>query len=103
MLELVMLLIVLVGGRLLPFCTRNVPPGFQPRKRAWVERASYAVLLVLVAVEVTGTVPAAVTATLWLSFVAVQALRLAGWTERRVRRKPVLWVLLSLIHYERQI
>jgi uncharacterized protein involved in response to NO len=93
MLDLVLLLIVLVGGRVLPFFARSALPGFQPRTRQWVEWASFAILLALIVVEAASSAPAAVAAMLWLAFAVVQAVRFAGWTELRVWRLPVLWVL----------
>jgi uncharacterized protein involved in response to NO len=93
MLDLVVLLLVWVGGRVLPFFTRSVLPAFQPRTRQWVERASFAILLALIVVEAASSGPGVVAATLWLAFAVVQAVRFAGWTERRVWRLPVLWVL----------
>jgi uncharacterized protein involved in response to NO len=93
MLDLVVLLLVLVSGRVLPFFTRSVLPGFEPRTRQWVERASFAILLALIVVEAASSGPGVVAATFWLAFAVVQAVRFAGWTERRVWRLPVLWVL----------
>jgi uncharacterized protein involved in response to NO len=93
MLDLVVLLLVLVGGRVLPFFTRSALPGCRPRTRQWVEWASFAILLALTVVEAVSSGPGAVAATLWLTFAAVQAVRFAGWTDRRVWRLPVLWVL----------
>lgn len=93
MLDLILLLIVLVGGRVLPFFTRSVIPGFQPLTRRWVEYATFAILLLLTAMDAVTSSPAAVVTALWLTFAVIQAVRLAGWSTRRVWRMPVLWVL----------
>jgi uncharacterized protein involved in response to NO len=93
MLNLVVLLLVLVGGRVMPFFTRSVLHGFQPRSRQWVEWASYVILIALILVEAALSGPGPEKAILWLIFAAVQAVRFAGWTDSRVWRLPVLWVL----------
>jgi len=92
MLELILLLIVLVAGRVLPFFTRNVLPGFQPLSRPWVEKASF-VLIGLIATAELVRLPAVGLAVLWLVFAPLQLFRLSGWFERRVLGLPVLWVL----------
>lgn len=92
MIDLLLLLLVLVAGRVLPFFTRNVIPGFQPRTRAPLERASFAAMALLVVAGLLP-LPAALAGALWMGFGGLQALRLAGWYERRIWRMPVLWVL----------
>ncbi len=93
MLELVLLLIVLVAGRVLPFFTRNVVGGFEPRTRRWVETLSFALLLTIVAFELIAPSAGGLLAMLWLVFAVVQLVRLSGWFDRRVLAIPVLWVL----------
>lgn len=93
MLDLVLLLIVLVAGRVLPFFTRNVLPGFQPRTRRWVEVASFLAIVLIALFELVPLLPTTLSAMLWIGFAALQALRLAGWFDLRVFGLPVLWVL----------
>ena len=92
MLDLILMLIVLVAGRVLPFFTRSVLPGFQPVSRPWVEKASFLLLGLIVVAELLR-LPAAVLAACWLLFSPLQLLRLSGWFEWRALRLPVLWVL----------
>ena len=92
MLDLVLLLIVLVAGRVLPLFTRNVLPGFHPVSRRWVEKGSL-LLAGLIAAAELFQLPSAFQAILWLVFAPLQLIRLHGWFERRVVRLPVLWVL----------
>ena len=92
MLDLVLLLIVLVAGRVLPFFTRNVLPGFEPVSRPWVEQASFLFVGLIAAAELLRLPPSAM-AVLWLLFAPLQLIRLGGWFERRVFSLPVLWVL----------
>lgn len=93
MLELILLLIVLVAGRVLPFFTRSVLPGFQPRSRRWVEVGSFVMLGLIAVFELLPLLPAALSAVLWIGFAVLQALRLHGWFDPRVFKLPVLWVL----------
>ena len=93
MLDLVLLLIVLVAGRVLPFFTRNVLPGFQPVSRPWVEKGSILLIGLIGLADLFPLLPMVVVSILWLVFAALQLLRLSGWFEVRVVRMPVLWVL----------
>lgn len=93
MLDLVLLLIVLIAGRVLPFFTRNVLPGFQPVSRPWVERGSILLMGLIGLADLTAILAPVVLATLWWLFSALQLLRLSGWFEKRVVRMPILWVL----------
>jgi uncharacterized protein involved in response to NO len=93
MLYLIVLLITLVGGRVLPFFTRSVLPGFEPIGRPWVEHLTFALLASIILVESIASPPAALSGPLWLAFALVQAIRLGGWFDRRMLAIPVLWVL----------
>lgn len=93
MLDLVLMIIVLVAGRVLPFFTQNVLPGFQAVSRPWVERGSILLIGLIALADLSALLPPVVAATLWLLFAALQLLRLSGWFEMRVLRMPVLWVL----------
>ncbi len=93
MVELVLLLIALVGGRVMPFFTQNVVPGFKPKRYAWVETLTFVGLGLIAAGEASALVPAAALGALWLSVASLQAIRLGGWFDRRVFKIPVLWVL----------
>jgi uncharacterized protein involved in response to NO len=92
MLGLILLLIVLVAGRVLPFFTRNVLPGFEPVSRPWVDRASILFIGLIALAELLRLAPSAM-AVLWLLFAPLQLFRQVGWFERRVFHLPVLWVL----------
>lgn len=93
MLDLVLLTIVLVAGRVLPIFTRNVLPGFQPVTRAWVEKGSILLIILIALSDLIASLPTVFSAVLWLLFALLQLFRLSGWFEKRVVRIPVLWVL----------
>jgi len=91
-LNLVVVMIVFMGGRVIPFFTESELSRKQPRVRDRIETAAMAssVLYVLSALALPEGRPAALVA-----FVAagLHAVRLAGWQVPRVRRIPLLWVL----------
>ncbi len=93
MLDLIVGIIALVGGRVMPFFTRSVLPGFEPVGRVWVERLTLATLVLVTLGDMLPSVPGWLQAVVWMAFALVQAVRLAGWFERRVFTIPVLWVL----------
>lgn len=93
MLDLVLLIIALVAGRVMPFFTQNVLPGFQSTQRPWVERLTMALLVLLVIAQAVPVFAGVPTGLLWLVFAGSQAVRMAGWFERRIFTIPVLWVL----------
>jgi len=93
MLVLVLALVALGGGRVMPFFTQNVLPGFRSTTRPWVERLTTVTLVLIVLAEATPGLPAPASGALWLLFAVSQVVRLAGWFDRRVFGIPVLWVL----------
>ncbi|MCB1801574.1 MAG: NnrS family protein [Gammaproteobacteria bacterium] len=93
MLQLILATIMLVGGRVMPFFTQNVLPGFTATQRPWVERITVASLALLVFSQTIGVVPDVWLGLFWLVFAGAQAIRLAGWFSPRVVGIPVLWVL----------
>lgn len=93
MLDLILAVIALVAGRVMPFFTQNVLPGFRPRQRLWVERLTLASLVPIIVLQSIAIVPAPVLGLLWLVFTTVQVVRLRGWFDKRIFTIPVLWVL----------
>ncbi|HPQ25800.1 MAG TPA: NnrS family protein [Gammaproteobacteria bacterium] len=93
MLDLILLIIALVAGRVMPFFTQNVLPGFQSTQRPWVERLTMVLLVLLVIAQAIPASAGVPTGLLWLAFAGSQAVRMAGWFERRIFTIPVLWVL----------
>lgn len=94
MLDLVMLLLVFVGGRVVPFFTEKAVAGAHPLRRQWVEVAGVTLLLLAAAMDVAnagGTVSGIV----FSALAVVQGLRLAGWHDRGIWRIPLLWVLFT--------
>lgn len=93
MLDLVVLLLLWISGRVIPFFVDRAVPESNARNRDWVERATYAGMLLLI---LSHLLDPSRTWSGWVSLAmaAVQAIRLAGWHHPGVWRIPILWVLI---------
>jgi len=90
--DVVILLILLIGGRIIPMFTRNATGAEGIRNVPWLDRAaiaSMAALVVLDALEVMG-IALAVVAGLAAVLTAARAVH---WGSRHTLREPLLWVL----------
>ncbi len=94
MLDLTLLILLIVAGRIMPFFTQSALPGSQPVNRPWVEGASFAVATALALINLLTPVPALAAIPL-LALAALQAIRLAGWYDGRAWRNPMLAVLYA--------
>jgi len=94
MLYLIILLIIFIGGRVMPFFTEAVLPDAKVKRNQPVEMTSAGALVALVLVQMIYPSP-------WLSgplaaLVAItQIIRVIGWHDRRVWGIPILWVLYT--------
>lgn len=92
MLNLLLILVTLVGGRVMPFFTEKAVAGSRPRQDPRLERAVYGLLLALLILEPLA--PRGWPLALLAGATAIaQGLRLAGWHDRRVWSIPILAVL----------
>jgi len=94
MLDLTLLTLLIVSGRVMPFFTERGIAGSRPRVRPLVEHLTFVLApaglvlnLVLPWSEAAGVVA--------LSLAVLQGLRLAGWHDRRAWRVPILGVLYA--------
>jgi uncharacterized protein involved in response to NO len=94
MLVLILLTLVWVGGRVMPFFTGKALNGARPRNRPWVERAGFGLLLLLAALQLAALGGWALGLTAF-ALASVQAVRLAGWYDHRLWGVPILWVLYT--------
>ncbi len=94
MLDLVLLLLIWVAGRVLPFFTERAISGAHPVRRVWVERAGFALVIALAVLHLAGLLGAPV-AFVSIGLGLVQSLRIAGWHHPRVWQIPILWVLYT--------
>jgi uncharacterized protein involved in response to NO len=94
MVDVVLLLILVVGGRVMPFFTERAVAGAAPRSRPLVDRTGFALMGALLLAELMR--PGGVAAGgLALALALIQAVRVAGWHHPGVWRIPILWVLYT--------
>ncbi len=93
-LYVVLLLIVIMGGRVIPFFVELGAPGAKSRSWPVVEWLSIATLVMLALTELFHPDAVAIAAVAMVAAV-VHGVRLAGWCSRAALRVPLLWVLLS--------
>ncbi len=92
-LNCILLTIVIMAGRVLPFFIERGAPGSRPKKWPWLERLSVASMVLFALLMVWQP------AGLVLSVVAIAAalahgVRLAAWVSRPLWAVPLLWVLI---------
>ncbi|NIR29900.1 MAG: NnrS family protein [Gammaproteobacteria bacterium] len=91
-LDLILFVMVVIGGRVIPMFTANALPRVRIHTPALLDRlAPLSVLLVLAAHAFT--VPQTLAATAALLAAAANGLRMAGWASFATRRSPILWIL----------
>lgn len=106
MLGLTLLTLLLVAGRVMPFFTTAVIRGAASRSLPWVERLTFVLGGLWVAMDVAsqwvppdqgplGGAVGGLAVTLAFVFALLQALRFLGWHDRRVWGIPILAVLYS--------
>ena len=94
--DIVLLLITVIGGRIIPTFTANAlrSRGLSPKTRdtRWVNRAAIVSMILVVAIDVVA--PEHLVAAIAAGACALaQAVRLAGWEGERSLRQPIVWVL----------
>jgi len=90
--DLVILIIMVIGGRIIPLFTRNATKAEGIRNLPWIDRLSLAGAVALLgadALSVTGAPLAAIAA----AAAALSAARMIHWGARHTLREPLLWVL----------
>lgn len=94
MLDLTLLTLWLVAGRIMPFFTQSAIPGSKPRTRPWVETSTFVLAPAIALLNLTW--PASpVSGALLLILAAIQAIRLGGWHHPLAWRNPMLAVLYA--------
>lgn len=90
--DVLALLMVVMGGRVIPFFSRRRLAGMHPTDPAMLRTATNLAAFAALAADLTGS-PAAWRGALWLAASALVAARLAGWDSLKCRNVPMLWVL----------
>ena len=94
--DLVLLLVTLVGGRIVPAFTANAlrGRGIEASIRTWKPVEAAAVGLMALAIVVDAAAPQTVVAgAVALAAAIAQGIRLAGWRSLRTLGEPIVWVL----------
>ncbi|WP_240451117.1 NnrS family protein [Wenzhouxiangella sp. XN201] len=94
---LIVMLMVLIGGRITPAFTRNwlLRNGRDPgvvRTRPWLEATTVAATALLIVLLLVG-VPSMVLAVAAAVAGTANLLRVAGWSGWQTRQEPLLWIL----------
>jgi len=89
-LDLVVLVMIIVAGRVIPFFTANALPAARVRRDAALDRAAVWLALALPVLALPQGAAAA-----WVSLAAgvVNLLRMRGWGTRAALAEPLLWIL----------
>jgi uncharacterized protein involved in response to NO len=94
MLDLALLTLWLVAGRIMPFFTQSAIPGSKPHTRPWVETSTFVLAPAIALLNLVW--PASpVSGLLLLILAAIQAIRLGGWHHPLAWRNPMLAVLYA--------
>ena len=96
MLDLVLLLVLVVSGRVIASFTERGVAGSTPRNREWLEQVGFAAAIALAVADAVGA-PPPVVGTLCAALAVQTTARAAGWHDRRVWRNPILWVLHAAV------
>jgi uncharacterized protein involved in response to NO len=90
-LDVVLLVIAVVAGRVVPAFTNSALPGAGARRHPWLETASLGAILALIAADAFGRTELA--AGIALAAAALHSARLSLWSPLHTLRRPILWIL----------
>lgn len=91
-LDIVLFIMVVMGGRVIPMFTMNGIPGVFCARVPWLERLAPGSVLVLLAADVAGA-PEALIAAIAAAAAASHAARLVLWRPWLTLAKPIVWIL----------
>jgi uncharacterized protein involved in response to NO len=95
-LDIILVMVVIVGGRIIPAFTRNglLKQGIQVslQSNPWIERISIATVVAMVAADMAMPL-STLSGALSLTAAVALAARLGQWQGHRTFRDPLLWVL----------
>lgn len=91
-LDLVLLIMVVMGGRVIPMFTANAVRAAQPRRLPWLERVALGSVVALLAAEALP-IPALATALAAGTAAAAHGARLALWQPWLTLKRPIVWIL----------
>ena len=92
MLYLVIFLIVVMGGRVIPFFTERGVEGVSTKKWKWIEYSAPVSIILLVVADVLLVNNILIGYAALFSFV-VHTIRLYGWYSNKIWQNPLVWIL----------
>ncbi len=90
--NLIVLLIVIMGGRVIPFFAERALSGMSAKRWPAVEALAIGSLILLTATELVYPDPLLIGLLSALAFIS-HAVRLSGWYTNRIWKVPILWIL----------
>lgn len=90
--NLIVLLITIIGGRVIPFFAERAIPGLSAKRWRTVEMLALSSLILLTTTEVISPNSSFIALFSALAFVS-HAVRLGGWYSNRIWKLPILWIL----------
>ena len=93
MLDLILLLLIFVAGRIMPFFTEMAIRGFKAGKHKTVETMGFVLLSAIAMLHLVASPFNWLNGSLLLAMAVVQTIRLRGWYDHRIWGTPILWVL----------
>ena len=91
-LDIVLFIMVVMGGRVIPMFTMNGVPGVLCTRLPWIERLAPISVLVLLAADVLAA-PAVIIGPIAAAAAVVHAVRLSLWRPWRTLKTPIVWIL----------
>ena len=92
MIYLVVFLIVVMGGRVIPFFTERGVDGISTKKWKWIEYTAPVSIVLLVAADVIFSHNTLTGYVALFAFV-VHSIRLYGWYSNKIWQNPLVWIL----------
>lgn len=90
-LDVVLLVVTVMAGRVIPAFTNNAVQGAGARRNAWLEFGAIGSILALIGADAFARTELA--ASFAMLAAALHAARLALWAPLKTLRRPILWVL----------
>jgi len=91
-LDIVLFIMVVMGGRVIPMFTMNGVPGVLCTRLPWIERLAPISVLALLAADALAT-PAVIIGPIAVAAAVVHAVRLTLWRPWRTLKTPIVWIL----------
>jgi uncharacterized protein involved in response to NO len=91
-LNAVTLIMVVIGGRVIPFFTTNVLPEAQVCRIAWADRLAIGLVMLVLVIDLFPF-PYTFAGPVALLAAAVNIVRMLHWRSLATRRVPMLWIL----------